>query len=61
MKDFIYYKVLWEGFPPEFASWESESQIHDDFIDEYEASLEAEAELDAEEEAEGSEESMDDE
>jgi len=40
--------VLWEGYPPEIATWEDESQIHDDFIDAYEAELAAEAELDAE-------------
>ena len=33
-----------KGFPPEVATWEEESGIHDDFIDEYEAGLEAEAE-----------------
>eukprot|EP00966_Prymnesium_polylepis_P077184 1788044-Prymnesium_polylepis.1 len=41
----VLYKVLWVGFPPEIATWEEESGIHDDFIDAYEASLEAEAEL----------------
>ena len=40
---------------PEVATWEPESEIHDDYIDEYEASLEAEAELEAEEDAEGDE------
>ena len=38
-KELIYYKVLWEGFPPDVATWEPESVIHDDFIDEYEARL----------------------
>ena len=52
MKEFIYYKVLWEGFPPEAATWEPESEIHDDLIDEFEAALEAEAELEAEEKEE---------
>ena len=33
---------------PEIATWEDESQIHPDFIDAYEADLEAEAQLDAE-------------
>ena len=60
-KELIYYKVLWEGFPPDVATWEPESVIHDDFIDEYEAAVEAEAELEAEEEAEDDEDSMDDE
>eukprot|EP00966_Prymnesium_polylepis_P254819 5887673-Prymnesium_polylepis.1 len=41
----VLYKVLWEGFPPEIATWEEEGSIHDEFIDAYEASLEAEAEL----------------
>ena len=58
MKEFIYYKVLWEGFPPEAATWEPESEIHDDLIDEFEAALEAEAELEAEEEEEEEEEDI---
>jgi hypothetical protein len=41
----VLYKVLWEDFPPECATWEDESAIHDDLIDEYEAELEAEGEL----------------
>ena len=55
----VYYKVLWSTFPPECATWEPESSIHDDFIDEYEtgmAEMEAEEDLDAEEEAEDDEE-----
>ena len=60
MKDFIFYKVLWENFPPEFASWEPAEAIHDDFIDEYEAALEAEEQLCAEEEAAELEDSLDD-
>ena len=55
-KEVIYYKVLWEDFPPEAATWEPASEIHDDFIDEYEAAMEAEAELEAEEEEEEDEE-----
>lgn len=61
VKELIYYTVLWEDFPPEFASWEPESKIHDDMIDEYEASMEAEAELETEEEADDEEDDMDDE
>ena len=59
-KEVVHYKVLWEGFPPDVATWEPESAIHDDFIDEYEATLEAEAQLEAEEEAEDEEDSMED-
>ena len=51
MKETIFYKVLWESFPPECATWEPASKIHDDFINEYEAALEAEATLEAEQEA----------
>ena len=53
--------MLWEGFPPDVATWEPESAIHDDFIDEYEAAVEAEAELEAEEDEEDDEDGMDDE
>jgi hypothetical protein len=59
-KAFTYYLILWEDFPPEVATWEPEARIHDDFIDAYEASLEAEAELEAEEAAEDEEDEMDD-
>ena len=45
----VLYKVLWKDFPPEIATWEDESCIHDDYIDAYEAGLEAEAELEGEE------------
>ena len=51
--------MLWATFPPEAATWEPESEIHDDFIDEYEASLEAADELEAEE-AEDNDEDMED-
>jgi hypothetical protein len=60
-KEFVYYKVMWANFPPEFASWEPETEIHDDYIDEYEASVEAEAELEMEEEAEDDDDSVDEE
>ena len=43
----VLYKVLWVGYPPEVATWEEERSIHDDFIDEYEASLEEDAEAEA--------------
>ena len=34
-----------DGYPPEVATWEEEAAIHDDYIDQYDADLEAEAEL----------------
>ena len=56
----VLYKVLWRGYPPEIATWEEVSIIHDDFIDEYEAGLEAGEELEAaeaaDEDSEGSDE-----
>ena len=54
-KEFIFCKVLWEGFPPEFASCEPEEEIHNGFIDKYEAAVEAEAQLRVEEEQEAAE------
>eukprot|EP00966_Prymnesium_polylepis_P202388 4688401-Prymnesium_polylepis.1 len=42
----ILYKVLWEGFPPEIATWEEEEDIpcgEVDFVAQYEAGLAAEA------------------
>ena len=42
----ILYKVLWEGFPPEIATWEEEEDVpcgEVDFVAEYEAGLAAEA------------------
>jgi hypothetical protein len=41
----VLYKVLWEGYPPEIATWEEEGDIADSLIDEYEAVLEAGEEL----------------
>ena len=41
----VLYKVLWEGYPPEIATWEKEGDIADSLIDEYEAGLEAGEEL----------------
>eukprot|EP00962_Isochrysis_galbana_P034034 scaffold11463_cov124-Isochrysis_galbana.AAC.4 len=51
----VLYKVLWEGFPPEIATWEEEDEIpcgEVDFVAEYEARLQAEAEEDAASKAE---------
>ena len=47
----VLYKVLWQGFPPEHATWEEEDDIpcgEEDFVGLYEASL-AEGEAEAEE------------
>ena len=41
--------MLWKDFPPEIATWEEESGLHDDYIDEYEAGLAAEEELEDDE------------
>lgn len=46
----VLYKVLWKGYPPEIATWEEAAGLHDDYIDAYEAELEADSELEAEEE-----------
>ena len=43
----VCWQVLWQGYPPEVATWEEEAAIHDDYIDQYDADLEAEAELEA--------------
>ena len=43
--------MLWKGYPPEIATWEEVSVIHDQFIDEYEAGLEAGEELEGGEES----------
>ena len=32
----ILYRVLWEGFPEEIATWEDADIIHDDYIDAFE-------------------------
>jgi hypothetical protein len=52
----VLYKVLWEGFPPEIATWEEEDQIpcgEVDFVAQYEAALAAEAAEDTAEYASG--------
>ena len=50
----VLYKVLWQGFPPEVATWEEEDDIpcgEVDYVGEYEAALAAEdAEEDEDEE-----------
>lgn len=41
----ILYKVLWQGFPPEVATWEVEDDIpcgEVDFVGDYETALEEE-------------------
>ena len=47
--------------PPEVATWEPEDNIHDEFIDLYEAETEAQEALEAEAEAEDDEDDMEDE
>ena len=32
----ILFKVLWEGYPEEIATWEDADNIHDDYIDAFE-------------------------
>ena len=45
-KGTVLYKVQWEGFPPEIATWEEEDDYipcgEEDFVCNYEAALEAE-------------------
>ena len=46
----VLYKVLWEGFPPEIATWEEEEDIpcgEVDFVAQYEEGLEEEAAAEA--------------
>ena len=41
----VLYKVLWQGFPPEVATWEEEDDIpcgEVDYVGDYEAALAAE-------------------
>ena len=54
------YRIIWEGYAAEAATWEPESNIGDDLLAEFEAGLDAEAELEAEEERELQVEEADD-
>jgi hypothetical protein len=46
----VLYKVLWQGFPPDIATWESEDDLaHTDEVQLYEAGLAEEQEQEAEE------------
>jgi len=46
----VLYKVLWQGFPPDIATWESEEDLaHTDEVQLYEAGLAEEQEQEAEE------------
>ena len=38
----ILYKVLWDGWPEEIATWEDADNIHDDYIDAWEGGEEGE-------------------
>ena len=61
--DYPQFLVLWEGWPPESATWQWPAQrgvkdgIPLNLVVEYEAGLEAEAQLEAEEVAEDEDES----
>ena len=53
-KGTVLYKVLWEGFPPETATWETEDDIpcgKVDFVGDYEEALAEDEEALAEEAA----------
>ena len=45
------YKIIWQGYAAEEATWEPSENIHPEILADYEAGLEAEAQLDAEEAA----------
>jgi hypothetical protein len=47
-KGTVLYKVIWEGYPPDAATWEPPANIEDSVIAAYEDSLEDEADADAE-------------
>ena len=50
----VLYKVLWKGFPPDIATWESEEDLaHTDEVQLYEAGLVEEEEAEEEEAEEG--------
>jgi len=55
-KGTVLYRVLWEGYPPEIATWENRRGLPVTMVDAYEAALEAEADLEAEEAREIAEE-----
>jgi hypothetical protein len=55
-KGTVLYKVIWEGYPPDAATWEPPDNIEESVIEAYEDSLEDEAEADAELEEEDEEE-----
>jgi hypothetical protein len=47
-KGTVLYKVIWEGYPPDAATWEPPDHIEESVIEAYEDSLEYEADADAE-------------
>ena len=50
----VLYKVLWKGFPPDIATWESEADLaHTGEVEVYEAGLAEEADEDQEDGDEG--------
>ena len=46
----ILYKVLWKGFPPDTATWEEETILPEDYVEDYDSRLEEEEEGEEEEE-----------
>ena len=47
----ILFKVLWEGYPEEIATWEDADNIHDDYIDAFEEDEDDDGEDDSEDES----------